>query len=101
MPTQYDFAELFNSAYTTNEWTAVNGVNGRKVTSKINGKSIFFPAAGVYYGTSLSYRGSNGFYWSSSWVSATDARGLSFGSSVVSPQGSGARRTGFSLRGVM
>lgn len=101
MPTQYDFAELFNSAYTTNEWTAVNGVNGRKVTSKINGKSIFFPAAGTYNGTSLDYRGSSGFYWSSSWVSATSARGLYFNSSSVSPQYSSLRRYGFSLRGVM
>ena len=101
MPTQYDFAELFNSAYTTNEWTTVNGVNGRKVTSKINGKSVFFPAAGYYNGTSLNSRGSSGDYWSSSWISATNARSLSFGSSGVSPQGSDSRRYGFSLRGVM
>lgn len=101
MPTQYDFAELFNSSYTTNEWTTVNGVNGRKVTSKINGKSVFFPAAGNYGGTSLSDRGSSGSYWSSSWVSATNARGLYFYSSSVGPQNSDARRYGFSLRGVM
>lgn len=101
MPTQYDYAELFNSAYTTNEWTTVNGVNGRKVTSKINGKSVFFPAAGYYDGTSLNLRGSYGDYWSSSWVSATGARNLGFYSSGVYPQGSSSRRYGFSLRGVM
>lgn len=101
MPTQYDFAELFNSSYTTNEWTTVNGVNGRKVTSKINGKSIFFPAAGGYGGTSLSHRGSDGSYWSSSWISATNARNLGFNSSGVGPQNSSSRRYGFSLRGVM
>ena len=101
MPTQYDFAELFNSDYTTNEWTTVDGVNGRKVTSKINGKSVFFPAAGYYNGTSLSNRGSNGSYWSSSWVSAALARLLSFNSSSVNPQPSSGRRYGFSLRGVM
>ena len=101
MPTQYDFAELFNSAYTTNEWTTVNGVNGRKVTSKINGKSVFFPAAGNYNGTSLNGRGSNGVYWSSSWISATNARYLGFNSSSVDPQNSNPRRFGFSLRGVM
>lgn len=101
MPTQYDFAELFNSSYTTNEWTAVNGVNGRKVTSKINGKSIFFPAAGYYDGASLGSRGSGGYCWSSSWISATSARYLSFDSSSVSPQRSDGRRYGFSLRGVM
>lgn len=101
MPTQYDFAELFNSTYTTNEWTTVNGVNGRKVTSKINGKSIFFPAAGYYNGTSLNNRGSNGYYWSSSWISATGARDLGFDSSSVYPLDNSARRFGFSLRGVM
>jgi hypothetical protein len=101
MPTQYDFAELFNSSYTTNEWTTVNGVNGRKVTSKINGKSVFFPAAGYYDGTSLGNRGSNGYYWSSSWISATNAWLLSFYSSSVNPQNSSGRRLGFSLRGVM
>jgi len=101
MPTQYDFAELLNSDYTTNEWTTINGVNGRKVTSKINGKTLFFPAAGHYNGTSLSYRGSGGLYWSSSWISATGARTLGFGSSSVGPQNSYDRRLGFSLRGVM
>ena len=101
MPTQYDFAELFNSAYTTNEWTTVNGVNGRKITSKINGKTLFFPAAGYYIGTSLSNRGSYGDYWSSAWISATGARGLNFDSSGVSPQNSNYRRYGFSLRGIM
>jgi uncharacterized protein (TIGR02145 family) len=101
MPTQYDFAELFNSAYTTNEWTTVNGVNGRKVTSKINDKSVFFPAAGYCSGSSLSSRGSSGLYWSSSWISATNARNLNFNSSSVNPQNSNNRRNGFSLRGVM
>ena len=101
MPTTNDFAELFNSSYTTNEWTTVDGVNGRKVTSKINGKSVFFPAAGYYNGASLYGRGSHGLYWSSSWISATDARGLYFDSSSVLPQGSSGRRLGFSLRGVM
>lgn len=101
MPTQYDFAELFNSAYTTNEWTTVNGVNGRKITSKINGKTLFFPAAGLYDGSSLNYRGSNGYYWSSSWISATNALNLRFLSSGVYPQYSSNRRYGFSLRGVM
>jgi hypothetical protein len=101
MPTQYDFAELFNSAYTTNEWTTVDGVNGRKVTSKINGKSVFFPAAGDYDSTSLYGRGAVGYYWSSSWISAASARDLYFNSSSVNPQHSFSRLYGFSLRGVM
>jgi hypothetical protein len=66
--------------------------------NRLNG---FFPAAGNYNGTSLDYGGSGGFYWSSSWVSATDARNLNFGSSGFNPQNSKYRRFGFSLRGVM
>lgn len=101
MPLTDDFGELFNSDYTTNEWTTVNGVNGRKVTSKINGKSVFFPAAGFYNGGSLIERGLSGYYWSSSWVSATDARRLYFISSNAYPQGNHSRCLGFQLRGVM
>ena len=56
-----------------------DSVNGYRVTSKITGKSLFFPAAGI--GTDnggLSYPGQQGGYWTSD-CSATDAskaRGL-------------------------
>ena len=50
--------ELINGDYTTTEWTTLNGVNGRKITSKSNGNSIFLPAAGDIY-TSGYY----GWYW--------------------------------------
>lgn len=63
MPTAEDFEELL--AYCNSVWTTVNGVNGRKFTSRRNGKSIFLPAAGVYVGRTLSDYGYCGFYWSS------------------------------------
>lgn len=63
MPTQKQFEELINSSYTTTEWTTVNGVNGRKITSKTNGNSIFLPAAGCR-GTSLYEEVLRGYYWS-------------------------------------
>ena len=44
----------------------MNGVNGRKITSKSNGNSIFLPAAGGRNDTSLYNAGSNGNYWSRS-----------------------------------
>ena len=47
------------------EWTAQNGVNGRKFTGP-NGGTIFLPAAGWRNGTSLNSAGSYGDYWSSS-----------------------------------
>lgn len=46
------------------EWTTLNGVYGRKATSKKNGKSIFLPAAGYRYYTLLDLAGSYGCYWS-------------------------------------
>ncbi|MBQ9559034.1 MAG: Ig-like domain-containing protein, partial [Bacteroidaceae bacterium] len=64
IPSVEQFQELINSNYTTTTWTTVNGVYGRKITSKSNGNSIFLPAAGRRLGTSLSNAGSHGFYWS-------------------------------------
>ena len=64
MPSQEQFKELINSDYTTTEWTTVNGVCGRLITSKSNGNSIFLPAAGCRDDSSLYYAGSSGNYWS-------------------------------------
>lgn len=66
MPTDAEWTELRNSDNCTWTWTTQNGVNGRLVTSKKNGNSIFLPAAGYRFGTNLGYAGSYGFYWSSS-----------------------------------
>ena len=65
MPSLAQIQELCSSN-TTTEWTQVNGVNGRKITSKSNGNSIFLPVAGYRYGTSLYSAGSYGYYWSRS-----------------------------------
>ena len=69
-------------------WTTQNGVKGYKVTSKKSGytnKSIFLPAAGCRYGSSLGDAGSYGLYWSSSLDSdyPDGAWGVYFGSSNV------------------
>ena len=63
MPTQTEWQELFTN--TTNEWTQVNGVNGRKFIAS-NGNSIFIPAAGYCYDGSVNAVGSSGYVWSSS-----------------------------------
>ena len=80
MPSEEQCKELFNSQYTTTEWTQEDGVNGRKVTSKSNGNSIFLPAAGSRSGTNIGGNGSNGRYWSRSlhpygWGFVLDSRG--------------------------
>ncbi len=66
MPSYEQFDELFNSSYTATTWTTLNGVSGYEITSKSNGNSIFLPAAGCRYDTSLYNAGSNGGYWSRS-----------------------------------
>ena len=98
LPTVGEFQELNSNC--DSEWTDEDGVAGRRFTSRINGNSIFFPASGNYDGTSLSYRGSYGYYWSSSYVSATNAYYLNFNSSVVYPAYSSRRRRGFTARAV-
>ena len=85
MPSREQFEELLNSSYTTTTWTTLNGVNGRKITSKSNGNSIFLPAAGNRGGTSLNYAGTYGYYWSRSLNTSLghSAYELDFGSSDI------------------
>ena len=64
MPSVEQFKELLDNRYTYSEWTTVNGVEGRKITSKKNWKSLFLPAAGYCSGKSLFDTGSYGDYWS-------------------------------------
>lgn len=42
MPSLDQFEELINSNYTSSEWVTINGIYGKKITSKNNLKSIFF-----------------------------------------------------------
>ena len=98
LPTSGEFQELYNNC--DSEWTDEDGVTGRRFTSSINGNSIFFPASGVYNGTTLDGRGSSGYYWSSSYLSETNARNLYFNSSVVNPTLNLNRRYGFTVRAV-
>ena len=62
MPTKAEQQELLDNC--TWKWTTQNGVDGYKVTGT-NGNSIFLPAAGYRYGSSLNVAGSYGYYWSS------------------------------------
>ena len=98
LPTVGEFQELNNNC--DSEWTDEDGVAGRRFTSRINGNSIFFPASGLYSGTSLSGRGSSGYYWSSSYISETNAYNLYFNSGGVNPANSSTRRYGFAARAV-
>ena len=62
MPTTGEQRELVDNC--TWLWTTLNGVYGYRVTSKINGNSIFLPAAGARDGAEVVYQGCGGCYWS-------------------------------------
>ena len=100
MPSNEERNELIDNC--TWEWTTQNGVNGYKVTSKSNGNSIFLPAAGYRYDSSLISAGSRGLYWSSSL--GTDypyyAWGVYFNSGYVY-RDYGSRSYGHSVRPVL
>ena len=65
MPTPSEFSELAGNCNF--EWIAYNGVYGAKLTSRNNGNSVFFPAAGHRLGDELIVDdgGSLGDYFSS------------------------------------
>lgn len=99
MPTRAEQDELREKCTWT--WTTQNGVKGYKVTSKINGNSIFLPAAGYRDDSSLDNAGSFGRYWSSSLD--TDSPYLAWRVSFYSDSVYGSnygRNYGFSVRPV-
>ena len=64
MPTAEELLELIDNCAWM--WTTLNGVKGCRLTSKINGNTIFFPAAGDFYlGTEIYNVGLHGGYWTS------------------------------------
>ena len=85
MPTKAEYEELIDTNNCTWKWTTQNGVNGYKVTSKKNGNSIFFPAAGFRGSSYLNFAGSYGYCWSSSLITGDSyyAYYLNFDSSYV------------------
>ena len=65
IPTKDELEKLSNECDW--EWTTVNGISGYVFRGRGNyaSSSIFLPAAGHGYGTSLYSAGSGGYYWSS------------------------------------
>lgn len=103
MPTQSEIQELIN--YCTAVWTTENEVYGMRFTSRKNGytnKSIFIPAAGEFFGSSLQNEGSRGYIWSSS-LNSTNFPNLSHFLYIYSDgrmRDHSSRCNGFSIRPV-
>ena len=102
MPTDGEWGELLDEC--TWEWkNAYKGTTaGYLVTSKINGNSIFLPAAGCRFNDDLYFAGDDGLYWSSSLDTdyPDDAWGVYFGSDYVDRDVDGSRSCGQSVRPV-
>ena len=100
MPTKAECQELIDNCNVvwTNDYNGT-GIKGRIFTSKVNGKSVFFPAAGRCNDSSVSSVGSYGYYWSASWDSSSRAWILYFGSGSQDLR-SYNRYCGYSVRGV-
>ncbi len=69
LPTKKELEELESKCKW--EWTTQNGKKGYKVTGP-NGKSIFLPAAGYRYRSSLYSAGDYGYCWSSTPYESDD-----------------------------
>ena len=100
MPTKTEEQELLDNCdgLWTDDYNGT-GVAGSVFTSKVNGNSVFFPAAGGCNNSSVKYVGSNGLYWSASWDSSSRAWYLHL-SSRFNGVGLDARYNGFSVRAV-
>ena len=100
MPTKAEYRELLDNCDVV--WTADyngTGIKGHTFTSKVNGKSVFFPAAGYCDDSSVNVVGSDGYCWSASWDSSSSAWDLYFNSRYKSLNNS-RRICGRSVRGV-
>jgi hypothetical protein len=101
MPTKQELNDLCNKCDW--RWTQRNGVNGYAVRGRdaYVSASIFLPAAGFGYGTSLGSAGSNGYYWSSvpDSGSSYNSWDLGFGSGYHDTRND-ERYYGFSVRPV-
>ena len=103
MPTTEEQKELIDECTWT--WTDDyngTGVAGRIGTSKINGNSIFLPAAGYRHYINLNYAGGVGNYWSNSCNTGNsyDAYCLYFNNNDLDKDDYVRRYYGLSVRGV-
>ena len=107
MPTYEEMDELCNTQNCKWEWTTQNNVKGYLVTSKkadFTDKSIFFPAAGGYNGSTNGEAGAYGYYLTASRnVSPYYARYMDFASDYVGFGYGGEfyRYTGYPVRPVL
>ena len=101
LPTMDEYDELVSNC--NYQWTTQNGVAGMRFTSKKNGNSVFFPAAGYRYGTSTQRADEYVNYWSSTPYGSDTQRAyyLYFGSGGSAYKGWTYRFYGHTVRPVL
>lgn len=105
IPTKAQFDALINSSNTETTWkegwtNLGTKKGGRLITSKVNGISLFFAAAGVYSSSTLTNAGASGNYWSSTPGYPGLFIRLSFSSVSISSDGGSSPDHGYSVRPV-
>ena len=79
MPTNEQINELKSNCYS--EWTTQKGVEGMLYTSKKNGKTVFFPGAGIRWEFEYDWEGSGWLIWSSTVSEAEPSKAKDLSSS--------------------
>ena len=99
IPTSAEWREMINNTTQTNE--TLNGVAGRRFTSKTNGNSIFIPFGGHMDGTNLARGGSSAEHWTASYGTFTPSTAeMFFANSSNGSVSNGSRLYGFNIRAV-
>lgn len=100
MPTEREMEELINNTNQTDD--ELCGVKGKRLTSKVNGNSIFIPFSGVKEGCCPEGDGDYGYLWSCSLskYSESDAYGLVLAGNSACEVGVCSRYYGLAVRGV-
>lgn len=99
IPTFAQLEELLDNKYTMLKEETLNGIKGMRIISRSNGKSVFFPYAGVKVGTSDVSVGDWGHYWSCELYPENDHAYVVNISSVIQ-KGKGLRYRGRTIRAV-
>jgi uncharacterized protein (TIGR02145 family) len=101
VPSQAQWGSIFRGSTTNGSPSDATANTWQWTTSGFKvGDALFLPAAGSrgYSTGTLSYVGSGGYYWSSTWYSGTNSHSLAFSSSYISPGYSSYRAYGFCVR---
>lgn len=99
MPTKTQWKELETNC--TRQWATKNGVHGLLLTSNINGRQLFIPAAGRIDGQQHVYPDTYAYYWSRSYNTSEKCYCMLASTSWFVPEDAdGDRFNGFPIRPV-